>query len=91
MNNTNNRTSGHRYPTEIISHAIWLYYCFTVSFRDVDEILATRGIDMIHECVRRWCLKFGYRYVKSIRSRTVRPSDTWHLDEVFISIRGERH
>ncbi len=52
MKNTNNRCSGHLYPTEIISHAIWLYFHFTLSFRDVDEILATRGIDMIYECIR---------------------------------------
>ena len=91
MKNTNNRYAGHRYPTDIISHAIWLYYRFTLSFRDVEELLAARGIIVTYESVRKWCLKFGHRYAKGIRSRAGRPGDTWHLDEVFISIRGERH
>ena len=86
----NNVYSGHRYPAEIISHAVWLYYRFTLSFRDIEEILALRGIEVSYESIRYWCLKFGNRYAKRIRSRARRLGDTWYLDEVFISIRGER-
>jgi putative transposase len=90
MNNIN-LYSGHRYPPEIISHAVWLYHRFTLSFRDIEEILALRGIEVSYESIRYWCLKFGNRYAKSIRSRAGRPGDAWYLDEVFLSIKGERH
>ena len=83
--------SGHRYPAEIISHAVWLYHRFTLSFREIEEILALRGIDVSYESIRYWCLKFGSQYAKKIRSKAGRSGDTWYLDEVFISTRGERH
>jgi len=86
-----NAYSGHRYPAEIISHAVWLYYRFTLSFRDIEEMLAARGIEVTYESIRYWCLKFGNRTAGRIRSRAGRTGDTWHLDEVFISIRGKRH
>jgi putative transposase len=85
-----NLYSGHRYPIEIISHAVWLYHRFTLSFRDIEEMFAARGIDVTYESIRYWCLKFGNRYAKKIRTRSGQPGDTWHLDEVFILIRGER-
>ncbi|MEE9156993.1 MAG: hypothetical protein V3U60_01220 [Gammaproteobacteria bacterium] len=91
MKNTNNRYAGQRYPIGVINHAIWLYNRFTLSFHDVEELLAIRSIDASYKSIRQWCLKFGHRYAKRIRSRTERPGDTWHLDEVFILIRGERH
>ncbi len=83
--------AGHRYPAEIISHAVWLYFRFTLSFRDIEELLAARGIVVTYEAVRQWCLKFGQQFSKEIRRRRPRPGDTWFLDEVFITIGGRRH
>src|ERR671928_383487 len=82
---------GFRFPPEIISHAVWLYFRFSLSFRDVEELLAQRGVVVSYETVRQWCLKFGQTYANELRRRRPRCGDTWHLDEVFLSIRGERH
>ena len=84
-----NPYSGYRYPAEIISHAVWLYFRFTLSFRDVEEILAARGVVVTYEAVRQWCLKFGQDYANKIRHRQGKDGDTWFLDEVFIKIQGE--
>ena len=81
----------HRFPPDIIRHAIWLYARFTLSFRDVEELLAERGIDASYETVRRWFLKFGPSIAANIRSSRPRPSDHWHLDEMVISIRGGKY
>jgi putative transposase len=81
----------HRFPSEIIRHAIWLYARFTLSFRDVEELLAERGIDASYETVRRWFLKFGPSIAANIRRSRPRPSDHWHLDEMVISIRGDKY
>jgi putative transposase len=78
-------------PAELISHAVWLYYVFSLSFRDVELILAERGVIVSYESVRRWCLKFGAGFASSLRRRRPRPGDKWHLDEVFIRIQGELH
>ena len=83
------RYYGHRFPPEIISHAIWLYYRFSLSFRDIEDLLAQRGIMVSYESVRRWCLKFGPGYRRSLKRREGRLGDIWHVDEVFIRIRGE--
>ena len=83
--------SGHRYPAEIISHAVWLYFRFALSFRDIEELLAARGIVVTYEAVRQWCLKFGQPFTNQIRRRQGRPGDTWFFDEVFITINGQRH
>jgi len=80
----------HRFPPEIIRHAIWLYARFTLSFRDVEELLAERGVDASYETVRRWVLKFGLTIASNIQRSRPRPSDHWHLDEMAITIRGER-
>ena len=80
----------HRFPPEIISHAVWLYYRFAVSFRDVEELLAKRGVTVTYETVRQWCGKFGRCYARRLRRRQGRLGDTWHLDEVFVSINGKR-
>src|SRR6201997_4794310 len=82
---------GYRFPPEIISHAVWLYFRFSLSFRDVEELLAQRGIVVTYETVRQWCLKFGQTSANELRRRRPRCGDTWHLDEVFLTIRGERH
>jgi putative transposase len=83
--------SGYRYPAEIISHAVWLYFRFTLSFRDVDELLAARGITVTYETVRQWCLKFGQDFANTIRRRQGRAGDTWYLDEVYITMGGVQH
>jgi putative transposase len=71
----------HRFPPEIIQHAIWLYLRFTLSYRDVEELLAERGLDLSYETVRRWALKFGPVITRRLPRRRPRPSDRWHLDE----------
>src|SRR5258706_4722880 len=81
----------HRFPAEIISHCVWLYFRFPLSFRDVEEMLAKRGVVLTYETVREWCLKFGQKYANDLRRRTPRPGDRWHLDEVFLKINGRIH
>jgi putative transposase len=81
----------HRFPAEIIRHAVWLYHVFSLSLRDVELILAERGVLVTHESIRSWCKKFGAEFAKRLRRRRPRPGDTWHLDEVFIRIRGVLH
>jgi putative transposase len=78
----------HRSPPEIIQHAIWLYLRFTLSYRDVKELLAERGLDISYETVRRWVLKFGPGIARRLRRRRPRPSDRWHLDEMVVRIAG---
>jgi putative transposase len=81
----------HRFPAEIISHCVWLYFRFCLSYRDVEELMAERGVVLTYEAVRYWCRKFGQAYANRLRRRRPRPGDTWHLDEVFLTIQGERH
>ncbi len=81
----------HRSPPEIIGHAVWLYFRFALSHRDVEELLAERVVILTYETVRQWCQKFGQRYANELRRRHPRPGDTWHLDEVFVSINGVQH
>ena len=80
----------HRFPPEIIQRAIWLYLRFTLNYRDVEELLAERGLDISYETVRRWVLKFGPGIARRLRRRRPRPSDRWHLDEMVVRIGGER-
>jgi transposase-like protein len=80
----------HRFPPPIIQHAIWLYLRFTLSYRDVEELLAERGLDVSYETVRRWVLKFGATVAQRLRGRRPRPSDRWHLDEMVVRIAGRR-
>ncbi|MDQ3703457.1 MAG: IS6 family transposase [Chloroflexota bacterium] len=81
----------HRFPGEIISHAVWLYYRFLLSYRDVEELLAERGIAVTCETVRQWCRKFGQGFADRVRRRRPRPGDKWHLDEMVLKINGQRH
>ena len=76
---------------EIISHAVWLYYRFLLSYRDVEELLAERGIAVSYETVRRWCRKFGPAFADGVRRRRPRPGDKWHCDEVQLKISGRKH
>jgi putative transposase len=82
---------GYRFPPEIISYAVWLYHRFCLSFRDVEEVLAERGVSVSYEAIRLWCLRFGQTFAKRLRYRQGRLGDTWHLDEVFVTIGRERH
>jgi hypothetical protein len=81
---------GYRYLAEVISHAVWLYYRFSLSLRDVEELLAERGVSVTYETIRAWCAKFGQSYAAGLRRRRARPSDKWHLDEVQLKIKGKR-
>ena len=80
----------HRFPPPIIQHAIWLYLRFTLSYRDVEELLAERGLGVSYETVRRWVLKFGPGFARRLRRSRPRPSDRWHLDEMVVRIAGMR-
>ena len=82
--------SRHRFPRLIIRHAIWLHFKFSPSYRDVEDLLAERGIDVSYETVRRWALKFGSTYTRNLEQSRPRPGGQWHLDEVFVSINGKR-
>ncbi len=82
--------SRYRFPPAIIQHAVWLYFRFPLSFRDVEDMLAERGIDVSYESVRRWSVKFGLGYARTLRRLRPRPNGRWHLDEMFVSINGKR-
>jgi putative transposase len=81
---------GFRFPAEIISHAVWLYHRFPLSFREVGELLLARGIIVSHETIRAWCERFGSQYAAALRRRRPQAGDKWHLDEVFIKVNGVR-
>jgi putative transposase len=81
----------HRFPEEIIGHGVWLYYHFSLSYHDVEELLFERGVIVTYGAIRQWCRKFGQDYANQLRRRRPRPGDKWHLDEVFLAINGERH
>ena len=81
---------GYRFPPDIISHAVWLYYRFCLSFRDAEDLLAQRGVTVTYETIRQWCQRFGPVYARRLRRRRGRMGDTWHLDEVFVTIQGRQ-
>ena len=80
---------GYRFPREIIGYCVWLYFRFSVSYRDVVELIAERGVTVTYEAIRAWCDRFGMGYARRIRARRGTPGDTWYLDEVFIKIGGQ--
>lgn len=80
----------HRFPPQIITHAVWLYVRFNLSLREVEELLLQRGIDASYETVRRWVIKFGSQIARNLRQRQGRPGDVWHLDEVVVRISGRK-
>lgn len=80
----------HQFPPEVIRHAVWLYLRFSLSYRDVEELLIERGLDISYETVRRWVLKFAPAFARNLRRRRPRPSATWHLDEMVVAIQGRR-
>src|SRR5467141_2138762 len=80
----------HQFPPTIIRHAVWLYLRFTLSYRDVEDLLAERGLDVAYETVRHWVLKFGPGIARRLRQGRPRPIDRWHLDEMVVRIAGQR-
>jgi putative transposase len=88
---TPNLYKRHRFPAEIISHCVWLYFHFCLSYRDVEALMAARGVLLTYEAVRYWCRKFGQTYANQLRRRRPRPDDKWHLDEVLLTINKVRH
>jgi putative transposase len=81
--------SRHRFPAEVIQHAVWLYFRFSLNFRDVEDLLSQPGIYVSHKTVRRWSVKFGLAYAKALRKTHPRADVRWHLDEIFVSINGK--
>ena len=81
----------HRFPAEIISHCVWLYFRFALSFRDVEEIMAERGVTLSYETIREWSLKFGNSFARKLKQSRPRLRDKWHMDEMFIQINGTPH
>src|ERR687894_2611746 len=91
MTSARSRYAGHRFPPEVISHAVWLSFRFPLSLRMVEEMLAARGLLVSHETVRQWARKFGQDFANRIRRRLPCAGDKWHLDEVAITIAGAQH
>ncbi len=88
MNTNSNLYYRHRFPSEIISHCVWLYFRFCLSYRDVEELMAVRGVTLTYETIRQWCGKFGQMFANDLRCRRPRPGDKWHLDEIRLRIKG---
>jgi putative transposase len=81
----------HRFPSEIISDCEWLYFRFCLSYRDIEELMVLHGVVVTYEAIRKWCRKFGQQYANALRRRRPKFGDKWHLDEVFLTIHGQRH
>jgi putative transposase len=82
---------GFRFPADIMSYAVWLYFRFSLSYCDVEDLLAERGVVVTYETIRQWCLKFGQTYANDVRRRRARLGDKWHLDDVFLTINRKTH
>ena len=81
----------HRFPSDIISYAVWLYYRFSLSHRDIEDLLAERGITVTRESIRLWCIKFGAIYTRRLKRKHRGYGDTFYIDEVFVKINGKQH
>ena len=81
---------GYRFPPEIISHAVWLYHRFCLSFRDAEDLLAQHGVTVSYETIRQWCQTFGPAYARTLRRRRGQMGDMWYLDELFVNIQGRQ-
>jgi putative transposase len=90
MNSARSRYRRHRFPPEIIGCALWVYHRFCLSFRDVEDLLAERGISVSYEAIRQWCWKFGPDYARRLKRKQGRLGDTWYLDELFVRINGQQ-
>jgi putative transposase len=91
MTTSPNPYRGFCFPADVIEQAIWLYHCFSLSLRDVETILAARGVVVSYETVRDWSIRFGRLFANTLKRRRLRPGDKWFMDEVFIRIRGKLH
>ncbi len=91
MNRSSSLYRRHRFPGEIISYCVWLYYRFSLSYRDIEELMAQRGVRVSYETIRQWCLKFGQTIADELRRRRPQPGKKWHLDEVYLKINGRTH
>ena len=91
MSRSNSLYKRHRFPSEIIQYAVWLYHRFNLSHRDIEDLLAERGITVSYESIRLWCNKFGPKYVKRLKRRHQGYGDRLFIDEVFVKIRGQQH
>jgi putative transposase len=91
MTTSSNPYHGFGFPAAVIEHAVWLYHCFSLSLRDVETILAARGVVVSYESIRDWGLRFGRLFANQLQRRRPRPGDKWLRDEVFIRIRGTQH
>lgn len=89
MNNNKSSYHGYRFPAEIVSHAVLIYHRFCLILRDVEDLLAERGIEVTYESIRQWSNRFGPEYAHKLKKQRGHLGDTWYLDEVFIRIRGE--
>ena len=89
MKKTKSLYHGHRFPATVISHAVRWYFRFHLSLRDIEELLFERGVIVSYETIRRWCDKFGAGFAHRVRAARRKPGSTWHLDEVFVTLRGE--
>ena len=90
-NRAMNTYKRHRFPPEIISHAAWLYHRFNLSHRDIEDLLAERGITVSYESIRLWCIKFGARYARRLKRKHQGYGDTFYIDEIFVKINGKQH
>ena len=81
----------HRFPPDVISYAVWLYYRFNLSYRDIEDLLAERGIIVTRESIRLWCIKFGALYARRLKRKHRGYGDTFYIDEVFVKINGKQH
>jgi putative transposase len=91
MKNPANRYKRHRFPSEIIQYAVWLYHRFNLSHRDIEDLLAEKGISVSYESIRLWCNKFGPRYARRLQRSHQGYGDTFFIDEVFVKIRGKQY
>ena len=90
MNKSTSLYKRHRFPSEIIQYAVWLYYRFNMSHRDIEDLLAERGIEVSYESIRLWCNKFGPHYARRLKRRHQGYGDTFYIDEVFVKIHGQQ-
>jgi putative transposase len=91
MNKSASMYKRHRFPPEIIQYVVWLYHRFNLSHRDIEDLMAERGVEVSYESIRLWCIKFGPKYARQLRRRHQGYGDTFYLDEVFVKIRGKQH
>jgi len=91
MSKKSNLYHRHRFPAEIISYCVWLYYTFPLSYRDIEKMMLYRGIEVTYESIREWCQKFGQQYAIQVRRKRPYIADKWHLDEVVVTIKGQQY